>query len=231
MKDERSMAIVDRFFSGTETSYDRVVKLCTLGFDSLWKQRMLAKIPPEPAKILDQSCGTGILTFKIARKYPACRITGVDVTKTYLSVARKKAEEGRYTNVTLISRRAEEVVLDQSIDCITSSYLAKYAQLPLLVSNARKMLRAGGILIMHDFTYPKNRVYALAWELFFKVLQSIGVLIYPEWKPAFDDLPAIIRETTWVNDLISLLEENGFSHINVEYLTMGISAIISAEKT
>jgi hypothetical protein len=34
---ESSTDRVRRFFSGTGTTYDRIVNLCTLGFDRLWK--------------------------------------------------------------------------------------------------------------------------------------------------------------------------------------------------
>ena len=43
-------------------------------------------------RILDQACGTGILTLKIARRFPQARIIGVDLTDEYLRVARRKAE-------------------------------------------------------------------------------------------------------------------------------------------
>ena len=57
---------VRRFFSGTGTTYDRIVNLCTLGFDRLWKQQILRAIPKGSSRILDQACGTGILTLKAA---------------------------------------------------------------------------------------------------------------------------------------------------------------------
>jgi len=61
------LAVVYRFFSGTGFSYDRVATLCTWGFDRYWKRRIIAAIPSGSARILDQACGTGILTLQIAR--------------------------------------------------------------------------------------------------------------------------------------------------------------------
>ena len=75
------MEIVQQFFPGTGATYDLIVNLCTFGFDRWWKGRILKKIPAGARLIMDQACGTGILTFKIARKWPGARIVGVDVTE------------------------------------------------------------------------------------------------------------------------------------------------------
>ena len=225
-----SADIVQRFFSGTGTSYDQIVNLSTIGLDSLWKKRILSKIPQEPSRILDQACGTGILTFKMAQKYPASQIIGVDITEEYLSIAKRKAEERRFDNVELILGRAEEVLLDRAFDCITSSYLAKYADLGILIANARSMLRDGGSLIIHDFTYPANQTFALLWEFYFKVLQTIGWQCYPEWKTVFYELPGFLRKSRWVIQLVKTLESNRFGSITVEYLTLGTSAIVTAKR-
>ena len=45
---------VRRFFSGTGTTYDRIVNLCTLEFDRLWKHKILRAIPEGSFRILDQ---------------------------------------------------------------------------------------------------------------------------------------------------------------------------------
>jgi len=171
---------VRRFFSGTGTTYDRIVNLCTLGFDRLWKQQILRTIPKGSSRILDQACGTGILTLKIARRFPQARIVGVDLTAEYLRVAQKKAAALGLNRLEFITGRAEEVRPDLIFDCITSSYLAKYADLERLVDNIKHLLRDGGILIMHDFTYPVSPVFARIWEFYFKLLQTFGAWKYPQ---------------------------------------------------
>ncbi len=230
MPEQGRIDLVHRFFKGTAATYDSIVRLCTLGFDQRWKKRLLDKIPAGSTRIMDQACGTGILTFRIARAFPHCQVTGVDVTNEYLEVARKKAIDLRLDNVEFILGRAEDVLLDQSLDCITSCYLAKYAELERLVKNIGTMLRDGGILIMQDFTYPSNRAFALMWELYFKLLQTVGTRRYPKWKAIFEDLPGLIRETEWTADVVRILRENGFSSITVETFTLGTCTIVTARK-
>ncbi len=219
-----------RFFPGTGSSYDHIVNLCTLGFDRLWKQKIVKKIPEGSSLIMDQACGTGILTSRIARRFPQARIIGVDVTEEYLHIARKKARALGLKNIEFISGRAEEVHPDLGFDCITSSYLAKYAEIEKLVGNIKSMLRPGGVLIMHDFTYPASRAFVRIWEFYFKLLQNVGSWKYPQWKTVFDDLPGLLRQTRWTQELVNSLHGNGFTHVKVESLTFGASAIVTAWK-
>lgn len=222
--------LAKRFFSSNGTTYDQIANLSTLRLDIWWKKQILDRVPKDSRQILDQACGTGILTFKIARKFPHCRVIGVDLQDEYVRIARKKAEDLQLTNIEFISGRAEDVILDGSFDCITSSYLAKYADLDRLIKNARAMLRDGGVLIMHELTCPANPVLARLWKLNFKFLQTYGAWKYPEWETAFRELPTVLEETNWVNELTEILRTNKFSNINSKSLAFQASAIVTARK-
>ena len=224
------LEVVQRFFAGTGFSYDQVVTVCTCGFDKYWKKRILEKIPAHPARILDQACGTGILTLDIARKFPDCQVAGVELRDEYLDIARDKARSSGIRNVRFILGRAEDVMVEGDYDCITSSYLAKYAELNPLIANASKMLRPGGLVIMHDFTYPENPVFLTLWRVYFHTMKLIGSRIYPEWRTVFNELPAFLRLSTWLAETLATLREHGFSDITNESLTFSASAIITARK-
>ena len=64
----------------------------------------------------------GILTLRIARQFPHCRVVGVDLLDEYLTLAKEVWEVGKLENVEFVLGRAEEVSLDEGFDCITSSY-------------------------------------------------------------------------------------------------------------
>jgi hypothetical protein len=90
------------------------------------------------------------------------------------------------------------------------------------------MLKPGGVLIMHDFTYPAGGLFLRLWKFYFRILQSAGARVFPEWKTAFDELPAFLESTRWVDDLVSSLKDNGFEDIRVERLFMKTAAIVVA---
>ena len=228
MADYPGVETANRFFEGTGRSYGLIVRLCTLGFDLWWKERLLRKIPPNPARIVDQACGTGILTFKIARRFPSCRVTGVEMRSEYLDLARVKAKALKLDNVDFLLGRAEEVVVEGPVDCIISSYLAKYAELKGLIQTARIMLRKGGVTALHDFTYPRGLFFNRLWKFYFRILRRLGSPLFPEWKTVFFELPEFLRQSRWVPEVNAELRGNDFQRIRSESLTWGAAAIVTA---
>lgn len=230
MEREPSGELVERFFSGTGASYRRTATLGTLGFDLWWKHRILAAIPAGAARIVDQASGTGILTFGIARRFPQSRVVGVELRREYAALAQREKERLGAGNVDFVQGRAEEVFLRAPVDCIASSYLAKYADLDALVANAAAMLRPGGVLLLHDFTYPRSRLLARVWEGYMGLLRALWGRAHPEWREALDGLPGLLRQTTWVADAVRALERGGFEAVGVRSLTLGAAALISARR-
>jgi demethylmenaquinone methyltransferase/2-methoxy-6-polyprenyl-1,4-benzoquinol methylase len=228
MQSDPRLALVERFFSGTGSSYDFMVNAATFGIDRLWKRRIVACIPAGAQRILDLACGTGISTLAIARRFPASRIVGVELREEYLAVARAKVARLGLAQVELVLSRAEDYRATEPFDCICSSYLAKYADLPVLVRNCRAMLDHGGAFVMHDFTFPPRPTLVALWRLYFRALQALGGAFYPAWREIYRGLPRLIEETRWLAELPRLLADNGFAGIRTEHLTLYGSAIVTA---
>lgn len=229
-KGDPRLELVHRFFSGTGRSYDFMVNFATFGIDRRWKRRIVDLIPPNSTRVLDLACGTGISTFAIANRYPNCHVVGVELRDEYLQIARQKVHKFRIRNVELVLCRAEDYQSGEPFDCITSSYLAKYADLKRLTRNTKKMLKKGGLLLMHDFTYPPKAYLVWIWRFYFKTLQLMGSRLFPAWREIYYGLPALIQETRWVPELKEALRENGFKDIQIEYLMAYGSAVVTGRK-
>jgi len=224
------LELVHRFFAGTGASYDTMVQYATLGIDRRWKRRILDFLPPNPARILDLACGTGISTFAIAARHPRCRVTGVELRDEYLEIARKKQRALGVHNVEFVLSRAEDYRPEELFDSVVSSYLAKYADLTRLTANSKAMLKDGGLLLMHDFTLPPKAYLVRIWRLYFWFMQRVAVRLAPAWREIYEGLPRLIEETRWIPELTDALREQGFEDIRLEYLTLYGSAIVTARK-
>lgn len=222
--------LVERFFDGTGPSYDAMVQWATFGIDGLWKKRMLERIPEGEGPILDLACGTGISTLSIARRFPNRRVIGVELRDEYLRLAHEKVAREAIGNVELVLCRAEEFSSPLKFDCVTSSYLAKYADLPLLVGRCREMLRPGGLLMMHDFTLPPRPWLVAIWRFYFLIMRNTVARVFSEWKEIYRSLPRLIEETRWLTILQDELTRNRFTEVKLRYLTFYGSAIITAIK-
>lgn len=228
--DQRPEELAERYFAENSATYDHIAQVATLGLDSWWKRKILEKLPNAPRRILEQASGTGILTCKIAERYPECRVIGVELHEGYLNIARNKVRDLGLRNVEFIHGRAENVILDGEFDCIVSDYLAKYVDLDLLVANARKMLRKDGVLVMHELTRPINPLFVALWNLHLKVLRAYGRSRHPEWNLAFEDVPSLLARTRWIEDLTRALQSNGFRDIAVEPQLFRTSVLVTARK-
>lgn len=223
--------LVAQFFTGTGRSYNLVVNLGTLGLDLYWKRKIFSKITNSPSAILDLACGTGIVTFGLNRRFPGARIVGVDVTADYLEIARQRAAEQQLANIEFILADAETVRLSDIFDCITSSYIPKYVEADRLLENISPHLRAGGILVLHDFVYPQNRMARAIWEGYNVILNALGCRLFPEWKNVFDQkLTGLIRTSPWIDQFTAALPKYQCEKIEVEYLSFGSAAVLSARK-
>lgn len=225
---DRRLERVHRFFSGTGTTYDWMVNAATFGIDRRWKRRIVGLIPQDAGRVLDLACGTGISTLAIADRLPHCRVVGVELRQEYLDVAREKLARMGKRDVELVLCRAEDYRSEIPFDCVVSSYLAKYADLKSLTRSTKEMLKPGGLLLMHDFTFPPKASLVRLFRLYFFVLQRLGSPLFPSWREIFYGLPTLIEETRWLPELTEALRENGFADIRTEYLTAYGSAIVTA---
>jgi len=218
-------SLVPEFFDGTAETYDKVVKYATFGRDIFWKSQIVNQIP-NSSYILELACGTGILTGQIVQKFPHSKIIGVDITKSYLEIAKKKLTS--YKNISFVCQNAETIDLGQEFDCIVSSYIPKYCNPKILIQNCIAHLKPKGKIILHDFTYPQNSIVRFFWNLYFEILGISGNFI-PEWKHAFIKLPILIRSSKWTDEYKKELEERRFS-VKVRHFTCGCCTILSATR-
>lgn len=175
--------------------------------------------------ILDLACGTGILSTYIRNVSTESRIVGCDLTFEYLKLAKC-----RQSYLLLTNSLAEFLPYkNDSFDVIISSYLAKYTELSVMVREHWRVLKKGGIVIIHDFTYPDTKMMKFLWHTYFQILNQLGRAI-TSWKYVFSNLDKLIEVNPWVYKLEKELGEIGFRSISKRYYTCGTAAIVWARK-
>jgi demethylmenaquinone methyltransferase/2-methoxy-6-polyprenyl-1,4-benzoquinol methylase len=219
---ESTKNLVPRFFDKTALTYDKIVNQTTFAKDKYWKKEILKKVP-QCKSILDLACGTGILTEKISKNLPYAKIVGVDITESYLNIAKKRLASKE--NVSFVKQDAEKLDLKEKFDCITSSYIPKYCNPEILVAVCMKHLKDGGKIILHDFTYPEHKGVRILWNLYFVVLNIMGYFI-PNWKDVFVELPKLIKSTRWLVEFEKVMKNNGLN-VELQEMTWGCSAILT----
>ena len=215
--------LAQSFFNKNNSgSYDRLVKFATLGQDLNWKKKLVENVP-NGSMVLEMACGTGILTSLL--KQNNNKVYGIDLTFEYLSALGEKKIE-----IDSINGTAEFLPFqNRYFDCIVTSYLPKYVDLNVLVSECQRVLKQDGLLILHDFTYPNRLAYQLAWKIYFRIIRVLWKLD-KKWTNVFNELDKLIISNHWDSEINSILTTHGFVHIHKEFLTFETSAVISALK-
>ena len=175
-----------------------------------------------PFLALKSSHESSLLPIKT--HFPKSRIVGLDISKSYLNLAKRKS----FSNVSFVHQDAEKMSLGEKFDCICSSYIPKYCNSEILIKRCMYHLNPDGYIIFHDFVYPKNYLVRGLWHFHFVLLKFIGNFI-PSWRYAFFELPKLIQKSNWVDQCKEELEKNGFN-INQQNLTWNSSVILYAKK-
>ncbi len=223
MGKDNGVNLAQSFFNKNNSSgYDRLVQFATLGQDANWKKQIVKSVP-SGSMVLEMACGTGILTSLL--KQNANIVYGIDLTFGYLRILREKR-----IKIDFINGTAEFLPFQTKyFDCIVASYLPKYVDLDSLINECHRVLKQKGLLILHDFTYPKKLAYQLAWKTYFRIIKTLWKFD-GKWTNVFDGLDKLIIKNHWDLKLISTLMSYGFVQISKEYQTFETSAIVSAFK-
>jgi demethylmenaquinone methyltransferase/2-methoxy-6-polyprenyl-1,4-benzoquinol methylase len=170
---ERTRDLNKRLFRMVAPRYDAVTRVLSLGRDRVWKDRMVAALPPRAAPVcLDLACGTGDITLRLGAKYPGGLIIGLDLVAPMLARARARC---RAPHVHFLRGDMGRIaVRSASVDIVTGGYALRNAgDLRKALAEIHRVLKPGGIASFLDFSRPRGK--APAW------LESLLLSVWGGW--------------------------------------------------
>ena len=107
----------------------------------------------ENQKILDIATGTSVIPRKIIKqKIPGIQIAGLDITESMLRQGKKKISDlGINAPIGLICADAMKLpFVDNSFDVIVSGLASHHMDIPVMLSEMKRVLKPGGLLSLID---------------------------------------------------------------------------------
>ena len=203
----------------------------------LWVRTMLAIINRfmkgrRRARMLDLACGTGFVTFNVARRYSNIDIDGFDISPDMVAVARQRYECGfKGQPIKFWVGDAELPYGDSQYDIITTSFAFRnFVNKGLATDNVFRALKPGGVFIIQDLTKPECQPLRGLYYFYMKYVLSLFTRLLGTEKSAAAWLLHSVTIMPANAQIKSLLESKGFTNVSARSLSLGIACIIAGYK-
>lgn len=233
MQKEQKARTIQNMFTNVAPYLDLFTRSFSLGLDHYWRKKgvTLSGIK-QGDRVLDICAGTGELTMILARVVgKEGSVVATDYVEHMLDLARKKMGR-KFPNVTFQFADATKVPFpDNTFDAVTVAYgMRNIPDTTAALQEVRRVLKPGGTFLCVELTRPQNRLFLAVYEWYsFKVMPFVSKMIMKTADP-FIYLPRSIEEFYEPLVFSKLVEENGFSKVSINSMTLGIATAYCAKK-
>ncbi|TYB77913.1 bifunctional demethylmenaquinone methyltransferase/2-methoxy-6-polyprenyl-1,4-benzoquinol methylase UbiE [Maritimibacter fusiformis] len=232
--EDQKAGMVHGVFTNVASKYDIMNDAMSMGIHRIWKDAMMDWLAPRPGqKLLDVAGGTGDIAFRFLDRAPTARATVLDMTESMLVEGRKRAEAGRMA-ASLDWVVGDAMALpfpDNAFDVYTISFgIRNVTRIPDALSEAFRVLRPGGRLMVLEFSQIPNALMQKVYDLYsFNVIPRMGKLIAND-SDSYQYLVESIRKFPDQETFAAMIREAGFENVSYRNLSMGIAALHSGWK-
>lgn len=217
---------VQRMFAAIAPRYDLNNRIHSFWQDQRWRRKAteLAQIRPTDV-VVDVACGTGDLAMQLSAKKPRLTI-GVDFTFRMLQFARAKSQVAtRGLPIRWLAGDAQLLPLaDESADVISIAFGIRNVQDPLVaLREFHRILRPGGRTIILEFSLPDRAILRALYNFYFRrILPLTATLISGDRSGAYRYLPRSVNTFLDRQQMILMMRQAGFAHVEHFPLTFGV---------
>jgi demethylmenaquinone methyltransferase / 2-methoxy-6-polyprenyl-1,4-benzoquinol methylase len=199
--------------------YDVMNRVMTAGLDVRWRRLTAAAAVRTGDRVLDAACGTGDLAIADL-KAGAGKVTGLDFSERMLERARRKENRVEWVQGDMLALP----FADETFDAATVGFgVRNVADLPLALTELRRVLRPGGRLAILEITQPRGALKPFFSLWFDRVVPLLGKVL--PGGSAYTYLPASVKRFPPAEGLAALLRESGFDDVKFTLMAGTIVAL------
>lgn len=227
-KDSRA-EYVSRMFGAIADHYDLMNFVMTFGQDQRWRRQAAdAAHLSEGEVALDVACGTGDLTFELAKRVRARgHVIGVDFADPMLALARRKAS---IRDIPVSFERGDALHLpygDARFDAVTCGFgLRNMDDREAALRDMVRVVRPGRRVVILELTPPNNE---LARRYMDDVVPRMGQLI-ARAREAYRYLPESVKDFPDAATLGRMMQRAGMRAVKYRLLNFGTIALHWGER-
>ncbi|BAQ64789.1 bifunctional demethylmenaquinone methyltransferase/2-methoxy-6-polyprenyl-1,4-benzoquinol methylase UbiE [Geminocystis sp. NIES-3709] len=150
---------IKTLFNQIAPVYDQMNDGLSFGIHHIWKAMTVKwSNPPSSGVALDLCCGTGDLTFLMAKQMIKGKVIGVDFSSQLLAEAKiKQAHRSLSSEIEWLEEDVLNLPFDDNyVDCATMGYgLRNVVNIPACLREIRRVLKPLGKVAILDFHKPE----------------------------------------------------------------------------
>lgn len=213
-------------FDAIAGRYDLTNRVISCGVDLHWRKVAVKTLSdlPRGGRVLDLACGTCDLSLELLRRRPDARVTGADLSREMLVLAKPKISARAFP---LVHAPAEALPFaDGAFDAAMIGFgIRNVPDFRAGLRELRRVLRPGGRLVVLEFSTPPSRLLWRAYNYyFFHVLPRIGGLLTGRER-AYRYLTHSVAEFPAAAPFGAAMEEAGFERVTWRSMTGGIVCV------
>ena len=155
---------IKNLFDQIAPIYDSLNDGLSFGVHRVWKSMAVKWSEPQTDSIaLDLCCGSGDLTFLLAKQIKEGKVFGVDFSSQLLDLAKEKAlSKSVGDNIEWIEEDVLSLPFENNyFDCATMGYgLRNITDIPVCLEEIKRVVKANGKVAILDFHKPANKTIA-----------------------------------------------------------------------
>lgn len=203
-----------------------------------WKKRTVAEGTCQEIGIaLDIASGTGDIAFELGKSKNVTEVVALDFAMPMLELAQQRIKRSRdASNVNLQLADALSLpFIDESVTRVTTGFsLRNVTSVEGLFRETYRVLRPNGTFAILEATPLKptrwNKLFSKAFRVYFHhVVPFLGATLAKD-REAYTYLPQSVENFYTPNQLITMLENTGFSHVQYIPVGFGTTSILIAKK-
>jgi len=214
-------------FEDISPRYDFLNHFLSFGVDLYWRRQLVKGLTLEKGQhVLDVATGTGDVGFAILKRYTDAAVIGLDYAFNMTLLAREKARRRQTGNITFVQGDGEALPFrDNSFDALTISYgFRNIGHYEVAAREFQRVLKPGGKLAILEFSQPRSKLFGHLYRFYFKqVLPRLAGLF--SQSRAYRYLPESVEVFPPDREVAGMLVHAGFSTVEVQSLTFGVSKI------
>ena len=240
MYDKQRPETIQSMFGSIAKSYDKTNAVLSFQLHRLWNRKLIQatvqKAEGRSCTVADLCCGTGAITFPwLKAKNAQHEAYLIDFCPEMLECAKVKASALKLTpfhTIHYLQADVQDLPLEiETADYATLAYGIRNVESPIkCFHEVYRVLKAGGTFGILELTEPRNPVLRFGHSLYLKLLLPVFGKLFAKNGEAYKYLSQSIQAFVKPAELKLLLEEAGFSEVQVRPLSGGIATLFIATK-